>query len=190
MSNNIFLNPNPKIYHFIPWDSSKNIGLSYNNFMELLSDDDWGCFLDGDAIHTTTFFGKRIEDIIHNNPDFNLLTCYTNRVACAYQIPNNVSWVSNDMLYHRDIGEKLWNQNKINVQNITNENLLSGVLILIRKSEWSKVGGFSENGMLGVDNNIHLKFRSAGFKVGLMKGIYVQHWYRGGDKNNTKHLIR
>ena len=52
----------PKIYHFIPWNSDKKIGVSYNQSMKMISDVDWACFIDGDAVHTTSYFGKRIEE--------------------------------------------------------------------------------------------------------------------------------
>jgi GT2 family glycosyltransferase len=66
---------------------------------------------------------------------------------------------------------------------------LSGVLIVIKKSIWEKVGGFKEDKMLTIDNDIHRKIRISGGLVGLMKGIYVQHWYRGGIKENRQHLL-
>jgi GT2 family glycosyltransferase len=108
---------------------------------------------------------------------------------CEYQIAPNVNRESNDQSYHRNFGENLWNSFKTSVINITNKAPLSGVLILIKKSEWEKVGGFKEEKMLGVDNDIHVKFKNSGLKVGLMKGIYVQHWYRGGNINDKKHLL-
>ena len=43
--------------------------------------------------------------------------------------------------------------------------------------------------MLGVDNDIHIKFKNYGFKVGLMQGIYLQHWYRNDNKKDVKHLL-
>jgi hypothetical protein len=43
--------------------------------------------------------------------------------------------------------------------------------------------------MLTIDNDIHRKIRLINEKVGLMKGIYVQHWYRGGIKENKQHLL-
>lgn len=34
-----------KIFHSIPWNSEKNIGVYYNDFMSLLDKDDWLVFL-------------------------------------------------------------------------------------------------------------------------------------------------
>ena len=87
---------NSKVYHLIPWDSTKNIGKSYNQMMSLIDDNDWACFLDGDAVHTSPYFGKRIEDVINSNPTYSFFTCYTNRVACKYQVAPGSDWNSND----------------------------------------------------------------------------------------------
>lgn len=180
---------NFKVYHSIPWNSEKNIGVSYNEMMNIVDDNDWVCFLDGDAVHTTHFFGKRIEEVIKDNPDYNLFTCYTNRIGCHHQLAPNVDRTNNDQKYHREIGETLWVENGTLVMDITDDTPLSGVMILIRKSEWKKVGGFKTTGMLVVDNDIHVRFRNKGMKVGLMKGIYVQHWYRGNNPGNKSHLF-
>lgn len=184
-----FTIPKFSVHHYIPWDSNKNIGVSYNKMLSLVDDDDWVCFLDGDAVHTSPFFGKRIEEVIVNNSNFSMFTCVTNRIGCPYQVAQRVNQSTDDQRYHRDFGENLWNANKTLVLDITNLQLFSGVLILINKNAWQKVGGFKETGMLGVDNDIHTKFKNAGLKVGLMKGIYVQHWYRGGNINNKNHLL-
>lgn len=181
--------PKSRIFHFIPWNSDKNIGKSYNQSMSLINSNDWGCFIDGDAIHTTTYFGSRIEDVIKNNLVFSLFTCYTNRIGCPYQIAPGSDWNSNDMSYHRNLGESLWNKFNTQVMDITNNSEMSGVLILIKKSVWEMVGGFKEEKMLTVDNDIHRKVKKLGGRVGLMKGIYLQHWYRGGNINDRKHLI-
>lgn len=157
--------------------------------MNLIGSNDWCCFLDGDAVHTNPFFGKRIEDIIESNPEYSLFTCYTNRIGCPYQIAPNVNKVSNDQNYHRNFGENIWKKFGTNVLDITNNIPLSGVLILIKKSAWERVGGFKETGILEVDNDIHVRLKKNNFKIGLMKGIYVQHWYRGGNQNDKKHLL-
>lgn len=181
--------PKFKVIHFIPWNTDKNIGKSYNQCMTMVGSKDWGCFVDGDAIHTTTYFGSRIENVIESNPTYSLFTCYTNRIGCPYQIAPGSDWNSNDMGYHRTLGENLWNKFNTQVIDITNNGEMSGVLILIKKSIWEQVGGFKEEKMLTVDNDIHRKVRSIGGKVGLMKGIYLQHWYRGGNINDKRHLL-
>ena len=183
-----FVIPKYKIFHSIPWNSNKNIGKSYNETMNLVGTNDWICFLDGDAVHTTSFFGIRIEETVAKNPQYSLFTCYTNRIGCQYQIAPNVDKNTNDQEYHRNFGENMWNKFNTEVMDVTKQSPMSGVLLLVKKSSWESVGGFKEEKMLSVDNDIHIKFTKHGFKSGLMKGIYVQHWYRGGDINNKKHL--
>jgi GT2 family glycosyltransferase len=189
MSNVLFSVPKFKIFHSIPWNSEKNIGKSYNEMMSLVGSDDWVCFLDGDAVHTTPFFGVRIEEVVKKNGDYSLFTCYTNRIGCPYQIAPNVDQKNNDQQYHRNFGEKMWNNFGAEVIDVTKQSPMSGVLLLVKKSSWESVGGFKEEKMLSVDNDIHIKFTNNGFKSGLMKGIYVQHWYRGGNVNDKKHLL-
>jgi GT2 family glycosyltransferase len=189
MPENTFIKPKRRVFHMIPWNSDKNIGKSYNESMSMVKSNDWVCFLDGVAVHTSPFFGKRIEDFIDTNPEYSLFTCVTNRVNCTYQIAPGVDIKNNDQEYHRNFGDNIWETYGNQVMDVTNNMELSGVFIAIKKSVWEKVGGFKEDKMLTVDNDIHRKIRISGEKVGLMKGIYVQHWYRGGIKENRKHLL-
>lgn len=177
------------IYNFTPWSAEKDIGKSYNRCMELLSPGDWGVFLDGDAVFTTYDWGKHITDTIEANPEYDLLTCMTNRVGLSSQIYRVSVWGENDMLKHRQWGEQCWTDYGTEVQDITGGTPLSGVMIAASYNGWKKCGGFPEGGMLGIDNAIHKTFEANGYRVGIMRGLYVYHWYRGGDKRNTKHLI-
>jgi len=178
------------IIHAIPWNTSKNIGKSYNEIINLIQENDWVCFLDGDAVHTTNFFGSRIEETVCNNPDYSMFTCYTNRVWCSWQIAPDVDIASNDQKYHREFGESLWQKNQTKVIDVTFEkDPMSGVLVLINKKTWKIVGGFIEQGMMTVDNDMFYKIRKNNMKTGLMTGIYVQHWYRNGDNRNREHFL-
>jgi hypothetical protein len=178
-----------KVHFIIPWSTEKNIGKVYNETMKMIGDDDWVCFLDGDALNTTTYFGTNIERIIKKNPEYSLFTCQTNRVIRNYQLLENVDWENNDMEYHRNIGEELWLKNGVSVEDITDLKPLSGVMILTSKETWEIIGGFPEEKMLGIDNEIHKKVKDHQLKVGLMKGVYVYHWYRNGDIKEKQHLI-
>ncbi|HEY9702359.1 MAG TPA: hypothetical protein V6C58_07930, partial [Allocoleopsis sp.] len=62
-------------------------------------------------------------------------------------------------------------------------------LILLQKKVWQKIGKFVENGMLGVDNDLHRKIQNNNEKLFIMKGVYLYHWYRWPDFKNTSHLI-
>jgi len=177
------------IYYNIPWNTEKNIGKAYNDFMELLpNDEDLACFIDADAMLLTTYFGKQLEDIVAKYPECGLFTCTTNRVKNPAQVVPGM-WESNDIAVHREYAEMVAGRDydKVEILNGDKAGAFSGVMIMIKKSLWKKLGGFKE-GMLGVDNDIHIKATEAGEKVYLMKGVYAFHWYRGGDKRDTRHL--
>lgn len=180
------------IYYIIPWNSSKNIGVAYNTSMEIVGENDYVCFLDADACFTTHFFGKQIEDIVEKNSECGFFTSYTNRVGCSWQLYGDSK--SNDISYHREIGSHLYNNFYDKVTQIVDPvNALSGVLMLISKKTWRDVGGFNERGMLGIDNEFYFKALSQNKIIYRMDGVYVYHWYRGGDFSRSieskKHLL-
>lgn len=181
------------IYYSIPYSLSKNIGKAYNHECDRLPDDnDWICFTDGDARFVTPYYGHQLHSIIQRYPDCKLFTAVTNRVGTEYQcIPN--MWDVEEYDKHVKKGHQLYELYNTECEDITHKEPLSGVVILIQKSEWKRVGGFKENGMLGIDNAIHKNVKEQGGKVMLMKGVYVFHYYRGGKRDRTpenkKHLL-
>lgn len=171
------------IYFNIPWSTHKNIGKSYNDFMEMVpSDHDFACFLDGDAMFLNTFFGKQLEAIIQRYPECGIFTCMTNRVGCAWQVLGDLA--GDDIRGHRKVAERY---ESLECEPAPSSPLLSGVLILIKKSVWKKIGGFKD-GLLGVDNKLHQSAIDNHEPVYVMKGVYVYHWYRGGKKDKS-HLL-
>ena len=38
-------------------------------------------------------------------------------------------------------------------------------------------------------DKMYYRVRDAGYKVGIMKGFYLYHWYRGGNPLNKSHLL-
>jgi len=175
------------IYYFTPYSTDKNLGKYYNSCLELIPDGCWACFVDGDAMFTTPNFGHQIQEIVEANSEFDLFTCMTNRVGTKYQCVDGL-WEVEDMLTQRNFGKMFQLNKRLEVEDITNNAPLSGVLMLVKKSAWSASQKFKENGLLGVDNSIHYAIRNINGRVGLMKGVYVQHYYRGGNINDRSHL--
>jgi GT2 family glycosyltransferase len=179
------------IYYRIPWSTDKNLSKAYNREMELIpTENDYCCFIDRDAMFLHPFYGLQIEHIIENS-NFDLYTCMTNRVNCKQQLhgyPSN--WRGNDIENHINIATRLYEQRKYEIEDITGIIPgISGMVMILKKSTWSKIGGFKGQGMLGIDNQLHYDVRDCGGKVMLMRGVYVYHYYRNGDCKNTKHLI-
>lgn len=169
----------PRIFNFIPYDTEENVGRAYNHYMELIEDDDWACFIDHDAMFTTPDWFKQIQKVIAANPEYGCLSAIANRVGNPAQKVANLQ-DTHDILYHRKIGKLIQQQQGTKVNDATNTHCISGVVILVKKSVWKKAGGFAD-GFLGVDNDFHTRVVKAGEKVGVMRGLYLYHFYRAAD---------
>ena len=187
------------IYYSTAWDDNKNIGVYYNNFMELLpSSSDFACFVDGDAMFLTTNFGKQLSEIVNRHPDKEFFTCLTNRVGCPFQIADGCP-EGDDILAHKNFATRLQDRFYYDIVDIDKHKLphyptgyISGHLMLIRKSMWEKLGGFLRQGILQVDNHFHKKAITQEERIYLMQGVYIYHWYRGGgarSTGDTRHLL-
>lgn len=179
------------IHFSIPWNNDKNIGRAYNSKMRTVEHEDWVCFLDGDAMMLDPFFGKKIQEVIDSNPEFGMFTCMTNRVGCSWQVSDSSKWNDDNIVNHRKTAKQHWDYFKTEVEDVSNvkrNKVLSGVMIVISKKTWTRIRGFKEGGMLGIDSDVHWRCMDKGIKVGLMKGIYVYHWYRQGDRSKKSHL--
>ena len=180
---------NGKIYYSVPFNCQKNIGVYYNNFINLLpNDNDYAAFFDADTIITTPDYGCLIDKVIKEHPEYDMFTCYTNRVFCPWQVHPDVDRNSNDMVYHMNFGKHLKNVNENKIKDVTNNSLFSGMFFIVKKSAWKKIGGAITKGMLGVDNDIHAKIKKHGLKFGLITGMYIYHWYRNNNFNSINHL--
>tara|TARA_A100001011_G_scaffold284786_1_gene295234 strand:+ start:567 stop:1034 length:468 start_codon:yes stop_codon:yes gene_type:complete len=154
--------------------------------MRNLTDEDWACFLDHDAMFTTTTWYQNIERAIKNT-DYGLVYCMTNRINPVVQKFKSVDEDNHDIRYHRKIGKTA--QEKYGAEIIPydmTDYLPSGVCIIISQQAWKSTPYGFKNGFLSVDNDIAKQCKDCGVKVGLMRGLYVYHWYRGdGDKSHT-----
>ncbi len=180
------------IFENTPYRSDKDLITAYNSFMELLPEDGWVVFRDADTLFLDIFYGKIIEEAIINNPDTDFFTCMTNRIGCPYQ--KHGEYGGDDIKTHRKISDKLKKEFKDTYIDITNKTpRISGVVMILSKKAWNKIGGFKQykpcySNILGVDNKLHIDLENNGFKLKLIKGLYVYHWYRGGDGKNDSHL--
>jgi hypothetical protein len=181
---------NFEVHHSTPWKTEKNrVGIYINEFFERMPEGDWACFTDGDVIHTSSWFGERIETVIRENLDFSMFSCLTNRTTPQCQIASESTWEENDISVHRNIGDLLWYKNKTSVEDVTFISPVSGYFFLVSKETWKKSGGFDETMMLGIEWDFCERVKNSGGKIGVMKGIYVYHWYRGGNRLDKAHLM-
>jgi hypothetical protein len=180
------------IYYFSPHSSLKQYGQECNHYCELVKDmDAWICISDQDVMFFTTLHqARQIEGIISRHPEIDLFTVTTNRVnnpnQCVpgmfaeYDIIRHVSWAQMVQAKYDDHPDQ-------EIELTTRP--ISGLVMIFRKRTWMKMGGFI-NGLAGVDSAFSTKLLDAGGKIGIMKGVYVLHYYRAaeGGADYTAHL--
>lgn len=177
------------IHYTTGWNSEKNLGQYWNHCMDLIDRDDWWCFRDGDTMWTTDYWGKQIEDVVKKHPECRSFTCVTNRVGCPWQMVGKIK--GDDYREHREFGHILYTKHYSEVKDVTNNRdfPFSGVLLLVQKSLWIKLGGFKKKGVLGVDYDWHWKVMNHDELFYMMTGLYLYHWYRGGKSHKNSHLL-
>ena len=146
----------------------------------LPSNNDWGCFLDHDAMFTTKNWYTQLEDIIRKYPNIGAFGVRTNRINCTYQMVGNIDLHNHDVIYHRKIGNYLQSKFYYDLYKADESTLqpgFSGVVILIKKSQWLEIGGFKEDGFNHVDNDLRYRLGAKNKFIYIMNGVYVYHWY-------------
>mgnify|MGYP001163795388 CR=1 FL=1 len=183
------------IFENTPYRTDKNLIESYNSFMKLLPNDGWALFRDADTLFLDSFYGDLIVEAISNNKDVDCFTCLTNRIGNPKQLFNEYN--GDDIIKHREVASSLRSKYGSICEDFTKPILpyiMSGMCFILSKKAWEKIGGFKEytpgyGKMLGVDNKLHIDLYENGFKTKIIKGLYVYHWYRGGKRNDIKHLL-
>jgi len=170
---------------YSPRAEGKNLGFAYNELMARLREDDWACFIDHDACFTTYDWYAQLEEITAKLSEPCVLTAVTNRVGSHWQLVPGVVRDNHSMTYHRQVGKAVQSTSRHGLRDVTHESLMSGVVILLSKKTWRRLGEFAD-GFLGVDNAIHQAARDRGYRVYLMEGVYVYHWYRADEDSPSR----
>jgi GT2 family glycosyltransferase len=165
----------------MPFATDRNLGAAYNKAMALLPDGAWAALLDHDAMWTTKRWYHQILDAIDFKPDAGAFTTVTNRIAAPWQQVGDAE--NHEMGYHYGMGEQRCNVRTL--LDITGTKGFGGVVIVVSKAAWQRVGGFKD-GLLCVDHGLHFALRAAGYRNWLIEGLYVYHRRRafGGELPN------
>ena len=171
--------------------------------MEMLpSDDDWGCFIDHDAMFTTSNWMNQLYDVIKEHSDVGAFGARTNRVGYSWQLLGNIDVDNHDIKYHREIGKYLQKTYYTQISagstfeipnaplsrysgRLINEPRFSGTLILVKKKVWKQINGFKREGFLEVDDDFRKRLSDKKIKFGIMDGVYLYHWYRANKPYET-----
>lgn len=175
------------IYFSIPYSFNK---LYFNaidhEINRLPNDNDWLVILDGDTAFLLSDFGHQIEHYIKQYPDTGLFTCYASRCHYAWQRVPGSDQENPDIRYHRKIAEQ---QSKLLGQVAEIDKRIAGHMMVIQKKTWLKIRNTAKNAakekyILGVDTKISNAIRVHGYKIRLMKSIYILHYLRMNDGKN------
>ncbi len=177
------------IEYFTPYDTMRNLGAAYNRSMDLLKyGHDYGVLKDADTCFTTPDFGTVIQENLLNNQHVRCWTAMTNRVGSQWQVPDDVDIFTDDYGYHRRYGIRRQEKYRNTITDVTSLSPFSGHLIIFRKDLWDELGG-AQDGLLGVDTDLFRRVVAQGDPICMMNGVYLYHWYRGGNRADTSHLV-
>lgn len=179
-----------RIHYIEPYAIDKNIGKAINEAVKHIQFDldDWITLTDHDMLWLLPDTKAHVEAILATT-DYDILGCMTNRLRLPEQLVGGRFNEDDRIREHIKIAGECWRNAGPLV--IDAKGVMAGVCLCFRVSVWAKVGGFVED-TLGFEWHFNFEARKMGFKVGLMKGIYIFHSYRlwsNHAKTDCKHLI-
>ena len=170
---------------YAPMNYDMNLGRCYNDYMEMLDDNDFILFLDHDAVFCDSSWREIIQEVLDKyGHEEALFTCRTNRIGNPYQ-RINLLCENHHLACHRALSNFIQKNTDEIVTEITTLPSSSGVVMLLNKKTWKKYR-FSE-GFLKVDNKMHIALRENGGKVFFINKLYVYHFYRAD--NDASHAL-
>jgi hypothetical protein len=182
------------IYFFTPYSFEKKLFEAYDTYINLLSgENDWACFIDGDACFFENNFGHQVKNYIEKYPDTGIFTSYASRCGYKFMVPEDIDQNNDSIKYHRSKSQEIYEKLNGQVKEI-NDNI-SGHLICIKKSTWLIIRDelftvCAGANLLGVDTQISNIILGHGLKIRLMRGVYLFHYYRLAEgKSYKQHLI-
>lgn len=179
------MDPGPlaMILPMIPFREDRNLGLAYNEAMELLPADGWAIFQDHDAMPTTPHWFRQFREAIEFRPEAGAFCACTNRIASAWQkVGPRELQDSNDLARHREYGRA-----RLKVRtllDITETKGFGGVLFAVSKAAWTAAGGFA-HGLGCVDHSLFFALKRIGLRCYMIEGLYVYHWRHFGEPDPT-----
>lgn len=166
-----------KLRFIEPWSSALNIGGSLNEIINDLPDDCHVVSRDQDTLFLNSKIGHQIEQIIKDNPQYDVITCMTNRIGIKEHCQSGM-FDDPNISTHIDISSGLW---ECYGTNCTDTHIAPGMLMIFHKSVWQK-HKFEANSIF-FDKIFSKKVIASGGKIGLAKGLYLLHLYRFGQDN-------
>jgi GT2 family glycosyltransferase len=160
----------------IPWEPGKRLGYACNRMFNTV--DDWGLILDWDVmLLNIKWYDICLKTIVKVGHNAGLISCVTNRIGCPLQKYGlgQSDNIDENILIASEIAKKYEGK----IDDVTDKpNKLSGMFFLTRRKVWDEVGGVPDEKFIGMDNYYHDRVKEAGYKIYIMKDLYVFHNYR------------
>jgi hypothetical protein len=174
-----------------PYSFNRKLFESYDQAFDLIPENHWVCFLDGDTAFLRSDFGHIMADYIAKHPKTGLFTSYASRCFYSHQVPQGTDQQNPSIKYHKEIADNLA---KSHPATETILKPIAGHLLLIKKETWLSIRQNVHNrckheSIEGVDTAISKEIIATGRIILLMKSIYILHYYRLLEgTTNRKHL--
>jgi glycosyltransferase involved in cell wall biosynthesis len=169
-----------KIQYIQPYSIEKNIGGAINQAID--PSGDWMVLMDHDILWLRPDSKAQLEHIL-TRTEYDILGPVTNRLAQRYQLVQG-------MFDEPDITVHIAKANELHSNNYgavySTPNVLAAFCLCFRVSVWEKFP-FLENS-LQFDSHFSISAKRAGYKLGIMPGIYIFHLYRFMSLNPTQHI--
>lgn len=169
-----------------PYCPDRNIGREYNRLIDLMPAGSWIGITDHDAMFLRPDSKKQISDIVAKHGDkYDVFGVITNRLFGPHQRYGGVFSDNPDINYHLRVANRCHNLEYGRVVRTTIN--IAGLCMVFNKDTWERVGGFNENSMF-LDKQFTDAVMATGGRLGIMKGVYVFHLYRWGQKEPWRYV--
>jgi GT2 family glycosyltransferase len=162
----------PKIDVRIAYEPGGQLGADYNRIFNE-TPHEWVLLLDHDVLLLNPHWYTIAQECIRQNPRAGIFTCWTNNIGNPAQ-RFGAADEGDSVGAHRRVARAVFEGFGTQTTVIDGAKC-SGMLLLIRKAAWVKVGGFPGVGMFREDWTFGRKVQGAGFEVRRMDGLYVYH---------------
>lgn len=165
---------------------------AYRDVFSLVGDNDWVCFMDGDAAFLeNSDFGHMLKEYIDRYPNTGMFTCYASRCHYQPQMRQGVDMNSDSIKYiaQKTIEVRKQLHPKVKLMN----RRVAGHLLMLQKKTWNKILPSLERKIkskgkriLGFDTQLSKSLLEHGYDIQVMRGILVFHYLRFLNGKNEK----
>lgn len=173
-----------------PYSPDKTIGVEYNKALQMSKEagHEWAILMDIDTCFLTPTQPRLITKAIEEAKahKVGMFVCKTNRVGYKQHLLNGKRDPNPSITDQIEIAKAI-EATPFNLS--TAHHQVSGFFMCVNVKAWEEIGGFKEEGLLGVDDDYSTRLSLAGYKILMINNLYVWHTYRlGSHAGDTTHL--